>query len=548
MAVEALTSLTRDDIRVIIATTKREELSKKIKGDHDWALKTMIRSFGNKADMKLIKAILVPKVLEEREWTNWSTAARNLIKDSPDYALSPDKQDEFMVRTQPITQEEKIYNKFKAEKDFFKRIDILEEFLEKGSRESDYFSELFASFASFLKSNKVNEEVIGSFLIIQKYSKAFPFINPGFAKTFLEYFQQIEDLDALFKALVNPKLRNVFLQQIKLHVPGWETYYIKLFPESQSFLIIDDLLGAGKEDLVQKLFEDLMEKHKEQKEAFSKVAEFILENRVPFADRFNSEKLFITLIHDLDLTYRDISNKKEVTENKRVNKILLTLLFKDGHLEKYIGQAAEDSLKRLYSLIQDVRDLPANNKLEIRQIIQKRFPQFVFGIEEAPKTVSTRKGILASLKMFNLKKKELQNIIDVEVPKNSKEIASAMALGDLKENAEYHAAKERQTILSATVTNLNKELDSATVIEKNEVDFSKVSFGTTVTLLNNQDGKKENYTILGPWESDPVNNIISYLSPLGDKLLGAKIGDTLKFTINERKCDFTVEKISVAEF
>jgi len=163
-------------------------------------------------------------------------------------------------------------------------------------------------------------------------------------------------------------------------------------------------------------------------------------------------------------------------------------------------------------------------------------------------TVSSRKGLLATLKMFNAKKKELQQILDVEVPKNAKEIGTAMALGDLKENAEYHAAKEHQTMLSATVGTLNKELDSATVIEKADVDPTKVGFGTVVVLASNAGGKDEVYTILGPWESDPTNNVISYLSPFGDKLLGAKVGDSLKFTINERKCDYVVKTITVADF
>jgi transcription elongation GreA/GreB family factor len=121
-------------------------------------------------------------------------------------------------------------------------------------------------------------------------------------------------------------------------------------------------------------------------------------------------------------------------------------------------------------------------------------------------------------------------------------------MGDLKENAEYHAAKEYQTMLSATVGTLNKEIDSATVIEPADVDVTKVGFGTEVSLVSNLDGKTETYTILGPWESDPVNNVISYLSPFGDKLLGAKVGETLKFTINERKCDYTVKSIRLADF
>jgi transcription elongation factor GreA len=550
MAVEALLSLSRDDIRVIIATTKREELAKRIKSEAeiDWALKTIIKSFGNKADMKMIKAILVPKVLEEREWTTWSTKARNRIKESPDFTLSPDKQDEFMVRTQPISKEEKIYNKFRAEKDFFKRYDILEEFLEHGNRESDYFGELFASFASYLKGTKVNEEVIASFLIIQKYSKAFPFINPGHNKSFLEYFQQIDELEPLFRNLNSAKLRTAFLQQIKLHVATWDVLFVKLFPLSLSVHIIDDLIAAEKTELVQKLFEDLMERHKDHKEAFFHAAKMTLDGRVPFTARLTQEKILITLVHDLDLSFRDISNKKDVTDAKRINKTLANALFKDGILDQYLRIAPEDSVRRLFSLIHDVRDLNPNLKVEVRAIVGARFPHLVAASEPQPVAVSSRKGLLATLKMFNAKKKELQQILDVEVPKNAKEIGTAMAMGDLKENAEYHAAKEHQTMLSATVGTLNKEIDSATVIEKTDVDPTKVGFGTVVTLISNADEKIETYTILGPWESDPVNNVISYLSPFGDKLLGARVGDTLKFTINERKCDYHVKKIAVADF
>jgi transcription elongation factor GreA len=550
MAVDALMSLSRDDIRVIIATTKREELAKRIKSEAeiDWALKTLIRSFGNKADMKLIKSILVPKVLEEREWTTWSTKARNRIKESPEFTLSPDKQDEFMVRTQPISKEEKIYNKFRAEKDFFKRYDILEEFLEHGNRESDYFGELFASFANYLKGTKVDEEVVASYLIIQKYSKAFPFINPGHSRSFLEYFQQIDELEPLFRNLNSAKLRTAFLQQIKLHVPTWDTLFVKLFPLSLSTHIIDDLINADKTDAVQKLFEEMMDRHKDHKEAFFHAAKMTLEGRVPFTARLTQEKILITLVHDLDLTFRDISNKKDVTDAKRINKTISNALFKDGVLDQYLKMAPEDSVRRLFSLIQDVRDLNPNLKVDVRATVAARFPHLVVASEPQPTAVSTRKGLLATLKMFNSKKKELQTILDVEVPKNAKEIGTAMALGDLKENAEYHAAKDHQTFLSATVGTLNKELDSATVIGKLDVDPSKVGFGTIVTLTSNIEDKSETYTIFGPWESDPVNNVISYLSPFGDKLLGAKVGEVLKFTINERKCDYTVKKIAVADF
>jgi transcription elongation GreA/GreB family factor len=75
-----------------------------------------------------------------------------------------------------------------------------------------------------------------------------------------------------------------------------------------------------------------------------------------------------------------------------------------------------------------------------------------------------------------------------------------------------------------------------------------VSFGTTVTLVNKKTGEKEQYTILGPWESDPANKIISYMSPFGNAILDSREGEVLQFTINDRECEYGVERIITAKF
>jgi transcription elongation GreA/GreB family factor len=75
-----------------------------------------------------------------------------------------------------------------------------------------------------------------------------------------------------------------------------------------------------------------------------------------------------------------------------------------------------------------------------------------------------------------------------------------------------------------------------------------VSFGTKVTLINDADGKKEEYTILGPWESDPENRIISYLSPFGGAILNKTVGEQFDFSINDEKVSYVVKKISPVVF
>jgi len=134
----------------------------------------------------------------------------------------------------------------------------------------------------------------------------------------------------------------------------------------------------------------------------------------------------------------------------------------------------------------------------------------------------------------------------VDIPANSKEIESARQYGDLKENAEYHAAKEKQTHLNFLASRLNDEIDRAQIFDPVQVNTSRVSFGTHVVLLNKNSDKREEITILGPWESDPDNHIISYLSPFGGTILNKVVGDHVDFNNNEETTSYLIENISSA--
>ena len=136
----------------------------------------------------------------------------------------------------------------------------------------------------------------------------------------------------------------------------------------------------------------------------------------------------------------------------------------------------------------------------------------------------------------------------MEIPANAKEIGEAIAQGDLRENAEYKAAKERQAHLSTTVTRLQDEINRAKIFDPTTATTARVSFGTMVTLENGLTHATEKFSILGPWESDPSNNVISYMSPLGNNLMNAKEGEELKFTINDREFIYRVKKIEAVKF
>jgi transcription elongation factor GreA len=125
-------------------------------------------------------------------------------------------------------------------------------------------------------------------------------------------------------------------------------------------------------------------------------------------------------------------------------------------------------------------------------------------------------------------KQELHNILTVERPRNIKAIEEARSHGDLSENAEYHAAKEKQSFLEAKINELEMAISRAEVIEIATGQTETIIFGTTVELRNIANNQNVEYQLLGPYESDPESGRISVTSPLGKALIGKEEGDDIK--------------------
>ena len=123
---------------------------------------------------------------------------------------------------------------------------------------------------------------------------------------------------------------------------------------------------------------------------------------------------------------------------------------------------------------------------------------------------------------------ELGQLEKVERPKNLKAIREARGHGDLSENAEYHAAKERQSFLEGRINELKSVISRAEVIDVEKEPADSVIFGRTVTLYNVQTEAEIDYQMVGPYESDPENGKISVTSPLGKALIGKAAGDEIK--------------------
>ncbi len=122
----------------------------------------------------------------------------------------------------------------------------------------------------------------------------------------------------------------------------------------------------------------------------------------------------------------------------------------------------------------------------------------------------------------------LRRLKTVSVPRLSQEINEALAQGDLKENAEYHAAKEELTNVQKRIAKLENALSSSIVIDEKQMSSDKVYMGATVVLKDSA-GDKDEYTVVSAEEADPVEGLISSVSPIGSALLGRAVGEKVTF-------------------
>lgn len=152
-------------------------------------------------------------------------------------------------------------------------------------------------------------------------------------------------------------------------------------------------------------------------------------------------------------------------------------------------------------------------------------------VEKLPMLVQGYEKLMDQLRQLKAERPEIVEAIEV-----------ARAHGDLSENAEYHAAKERQGQVEATISDLEDKLSRAQIIDPKSLSGDKIVFGATVTLLD-EDDKPVRYQIVGQAEADARMGMISYNSPLGRALIGRQVGEDVEVIVPSGEKFYSVDKI-----
>lgn len=604
-AVNILTVLSDNHFWVKKATTRHDDLRAYVMDNMEDALKTIIESFDNRLDMKRIKQELVPSILSPAEWTSWHTAAKKILETSPSFGVDPVDATKYIALKVAAKGGSNITDEFWALKQLPDRVNVLLKFVRnmeadkanideatqsKITSSYEEMTQYFKNFMSFMQpksnadegsyrepSSKQVEDAMVSWLTLHEtfLIRMEAASNNGqetktenrdaisqdtqtsndkvkdeeaiFAKQwpFTELFSRVANVKDMYLALKDTSsvpLRTRFIKAIKdSGVPDWDKQYVLLFPVSTDSAIIAALEAEGKESELTSLTKTCVDGWKDNRNGVICLFRDFYDRPWFKAAGVPLDKWLIVLTNIIDLTFREIDNHVNTTENKKTNKAATTVLFKprmnkghtqangekvstNGVLVQYILDNDEEAAKRMFTLINDIKDIDPSYKALIRSRILEKFNDFVFPVTEE-KVKQQQDVMYVTAKRLEEKKAEAERIQSVEIPNNAAEISEARRQGDLKENAEYKAAKEAQHRLNERLSQLNSELSKAVIFDPATITTALVGFSTEVTLHNAKTGADEVMKIFGPWESDPDNGIISYLSPLGTALMDKKVGE-----------------------
>lgn len=564
MAISSLQPLKADHIWVKLYENPAE-IEEIFAKDLALFFEMLLSSFNNRMTLAEIKNEIAPRFIPASEWSKWWGRARTQLKKEPKFGFNPRKKDELLLRETPMTLSEELSMRFQGASDWNQKLDLALESLK--SSEAEGAAEMCIQFYRENETNKDALKQLHSFLFLElagqtlgedisdrklKREQVRELIKKTPAKDLVRWCRETTAVD-LKREIVSLVVKNredypAILSEVLFEVP------IKI-----NRFALTELNRLEQFDTLSAFVNRVFKTYREHPETFLWIAKGVLSGQWNYPWITASREEVLLLVFRILKPLFHIEKKGTRMKNTALEAIFgatnitVDTLLKHESLSEQVRTASLDTLRRMYALFREVpyaADAHKDNFLEYLKTLRSDFsPELVSdGLddeeeEESVESLYPADGvIMVSADALGKRRAHLDHLISIEMPANSRDIGEAIEKGDLRENAEYKAAMERQSTLQAEISAVSEEVKRARIITPDSVRTDLVSIGTLVELKTGA-GESVSYTILGPWDADTAKNVISYESPLARALMGKKPGDSAAL---EGGQTFVVERISNA--
>lgn len=496
-------------------------------------IRLLLRDLGPKTAAE-IKDELAEWVIPEGEWTKWWQGTRAKIKKDTLIEAPSSLRDPFRLRKNEMQHEERLH------KEIHGKTNILE------ILQTTY--NYVRDFPQMLKKAEVKESIKEKLLELFKDPELTPdlelqvvlflehFLNHKVkAKSVSDLIDNRDDLEDIVNAIDILALKKRALTAIRQYHKEWVKNFLALLFSIQQNALRDYLLQELNQKetvtLLKKKLEELLHHPAQYPEIFVWYFQQVVSKQdIPFCDKEGQ----CQFLEGFMILFNKLEAKPEYRE---LLKKMYNILSGDRYaiVRSVIADSSEPFIKEFLLLVSKCQTLSDHDVKILRSLAEVAHPSLA---KKKTKGNLDKSFIWTTEEGYFKTKEHIQKLGTVDLVDIAKEIETARAHGDLRENAEYKAALEKRSRLQSELRVLSDLLNRARIITKEDISTDEVGIGVVVDVENSE-GKRQSYTILGPWDANPENNVLSFQSKLAECLLGCRKDETYTF----RDEEFTVKDI-----
>ncbi len=503
--------------------------------NHLELIKVVLESYGGGATVAQIQETLVPDVIED-DWKKWWATAKKEMKSDGHFQLPVKKTEPIVYHAEELSPVDKLMSNIREAKGLKSQLAAATE-LFKGIDDIEDREGVMGEIVSILNTAIRNHLTLKPSLALEAILMRdairlqVDLQSQEDEPTADAIFEKTDNLAGVIEGLSAAKQKLALVAFRQAHPETWMDTYLQLVNKSGLRLVgelgqilIDSGYFVGFKSQLTMLIS--------RREASTDLMLWLGKNRSDsFADILGPE-VFRAMMSAIE---------NDRFNDRKTSKLSDFILDDQELITDLIGSADIELVEDLVRALQATSCFDDMDKRSLLGRIVKAFPsiQPMISGEQAKED----NALIVSWSSLERRKLEYEELVKEKIPANSREIAIARSYGDLRENHEFKAAKEMQKLLMSRKGELELELTRARGTDFSDATIDAVTVGNKVSVTNLNSNKRESFIVLGAWDGDPDNQILSYLTPLGQAFLGKKPGEEAGFEVDHEAKRYRIECI-----
>jgi len=509
-----------DNHFLVRKATDPEALQARARDDVPGFFSLLLSGFGGKLTQDQIQKSVVPEIIPEADFKKWWENAKKILRSDGRFSLPSKKTEPISQREQALSYADELIDSFQKARQLKDQINRLDQIVKNAAVFKEEPEVLQGAVTqadeSVARNLRLHPAQTMELLIVRdELLKEFPSLSAGAIDLAQLVREQEHKLGQIVSQVAVARQRRVLSEFLTAFPEDWDRRLFQIFQEAGYRVVAEIAKVLLENNRTEELRQYLVRAIRDHS-ASSDILYWLAKDRdsIPLADLIEPE-LLPAMLSALE--------RDQFNEARRSSKLHDLLIEDKDLIPELISQAsigqARDLMRRL--MMTPVFEELNKRSLMARMIrIHGELQHLLTGDDEEREA-----ALVVSWSSLEKRKAEYDDLISKKIPDNTREIALARSYGDLRENFEYKAAKEMQTVLMRRKAELEHMLHRARGTSFENVDTRQVSIGTTVVSRDQKTGELCTYHILGAWDSDPAKGIVSYQTAMGQALLGKTTGD-----------------------